>query len=74
MNYKNIYIEIGLWDRGQYSIKSTIMMKFKNKSIANKNLVLFWYGNFLILIHINILKNNNSLNNYRSNAIYEYSV
>ena len=50
------------------------MMKFYNKSIANKNLVLFRYGNFLILIDINVLKKNNFLNNYRSNAIYEYSV
>ena len=56
------------------SIKSTIMKKFYNKSIDNKNIVLFWYGNFLILIDINTQKNNNFLNNYLSNAIYEYSV
>ena len=56
------------------SIKSTILRKLQNKSIHNKNLVLFINGNFLILIDINIQKNNNFINNYQSNAIYEYSV
>ena len=56
------------------SIKSTILRKLQNKSIHNKNLVLFINGNLLILIDINIQKNNNFINNYQSNAIYEYSV
>ena len=56
------------------SIKSTIMKKFYYKSIDNKSLVLFWYGNFLILIDKIYIKNNNFLNNFPSNAIYEYSV
>ena len=56
------------------SIKITIIKKFKNKSIDNKNLDLFWYGNFLLLIDINLQKNNNFSNNYLSNAIYEYSL
>ena len=56
------------------SIKSTIMKKFYYKSIDNKSLVLFWYGNFLILIDKIYIKNNNFFNNFTSNAIYEYSV
>ena len=56
------------------SIKSTIMKKFYYKSIDNKSLVLFWYGNFLILIDKIYIKNNNFINNFPSNAIYEYSV
>ena len=56
------------------SIKSTIMKKFYYKSIDNKSLVLFWYGNFLILIDKIYIKNNNFLNIFQSNAIYEYSV
>ena len=56
------------------SIKSTIMKKFYYKSFDNKSLVLFWYGNFLILIDKIYIKNNNFLNNFPSNAIYEYSV
>ena len=56
------------------SIKSTIMKKFYYKSIDNKSLVLFWYGNFLILIDKIQIKKNNFLNNFPSNAIYEYSV
>ena len=56
------------------SIKSTIMKKFYDKSIDNKGLVLFWYGDFLILIDKIYIKNNNFHNNILSNAIYEYSV
>ena len=56
------------------SIKSTIMKKFYYKSIDNKSLVLFWYGNFLILIDTKSQKNNNFINIYLSNAIFEYSV
>ena len=50
------------------------MKKFYYKSIDNKSLVLFWYGNFLILIDKIYIKNNNFINNFPSNAIYEYSV
>ncbi len=65
-------MEYGIGDNN--SIKSTIMKKFYYKSIDNKSLVLFWYGNFLILIDKIYIKNNNFLNNFPSNAIYEYSV
>ena len=56
------------------SIKSTIMKNFYYKFIDNKSLVLFWYGKFLILIDKIYIKNNNFLDNFPSNAIYEYSV
>ena len=54
-------------------IKSTIYRKFKINLLILKisfNLI----GKFLILIDINIQKNNIFLNNFLSNAIYEYSV
>ena len=56
------------------SIESTILRNVKINLLIIKNLVLFRYGNFLILIHIIYKKNQSFLNNYRSNAFYEYSV